>query len=384
MLNKLLSRYLPFFCSRSNFILRVASLRKSHQHPNKNYFPPPGYGIPKEKQQQFVKIKGIDNVAKYGFYLTLGRLARDYFLFSFIIALCIFSPLISLDLPQDNKDKISGIYLYIVAIVIYLLLLGALYRLIYYYKIPPVLTNIWPLWPEPSYRLLQSVPHKVHLTLRDRRIKRSNLYWNPKKTAPLFRQPQEYAKRTQTLQNVLLDFAVFELFFFNKRQKTNSSNNKNHTNNNDDKKSKEIYHTNEINWFYWLSPIFVNYIMLLFMLIPAWILTNLTKIDPKNPCFTFFIEPKQACSFAIIIWAGMAYWFMKVRLLGKLERLKQKIEQGYFIRHLNLVPPQILSHMEGIPDVEQIDNYLTYLYRLLSFTMLFAVVSYIGIIDGSF
>jgi hypothetical protein len=238
----------------------------------------------------------------------------------------------------------------------------------------------------------------VHLATNDRHINSSSLYWNPKKTHPLFRQPQEYARKTQTLQNVLLDFAIFELFFFNKNNKLSTQ-----TNNNQDKESHNIGNRNEINWFYWLSPVFLNYIMLLLVLIPAWMLTNLnaenpvwlltympTEIltnmspPPRSLSFTLFIEPKQACSFAIIIWAMMAYWFIKVRLLGTLERLKQKIEQGYFIRHLNLVPPQILSHMQGIPDIKHIDSYLIDLYRLLSFTMLFAVVSYIGIIDGSF
>ena len=98
-------------------------------------------------------------------------------------------------------------------------MLGLFYFFIYRCSIPPVLNNVWPLWPEPSYRLLQSVPHKVTLSSKDEGLQSDSLYWSPREKrsqVPLFRQPQEYAQETPTLQNVLLDFAIFELFFFSK------------------------------------------------------------------------------------------------------------------------------------------------------------------------
>jgi len=409
---KFFHRHRPFFLSQSNFILRVAPLKKRHQRANQRYFPPPGYGIPIGKKAQFIESKEIGKVAQYGFYLTLGRLAKDYFLISFALALCVFLPLIKVDLTWIESIKgvevvksveIWGI-LYIAVIALYLLIVGSFYRWLYYYHIPPVLSDIWPLWPEPSYRLLQSVPHKVQLARADKLTHLPSLYWNPKKTCSLFRQPQEYAKKTPTLQSVLLDFAVFELFFFSRSRK-----NKKHQckgNVKADKKSIDMMYKNEVDWLYWLSPIFINYFMLLIVLLLTWLMfpslgSECTSIDlngvqecidkvgfrffnQENLQIQLFVEPKQALSLSIMVWAGIAYWFMKVRLLSKLERLKERVEQGYFVRHLNLVPPQILAHMKGIPKAKHIGIYISDLYRLLSFVMLFAVVSYIGIIDGSF
>ncbi len=383
--------YSFFFRNYSDFILRVSPLKNRHQSDKKDYFPPPGYGIPSSEQAQFnhPDVLISDKVGRYGFYLAPGRLAKDYFVVSLVLALCMFSPLIN---PNLNY---WGIHWYAGAIFGYLLLLGIIYRGIYYHKMSPVLTSIWPLWPEPSYYLLQSVPHKVHLTCRDKLIEyddsKGSIYWCPKLLAPLARQPQQYAKGTPTLQSVLLDFAVFEFFFFGKsRVQADKS----------DKQPVEYGNRNEASWLYWLSPVVVNYLMLVLMLPVTWILLSDMGMQCSSlnegklltqalalKCIdegSFLIEPKQALSFSILIWAGLTYWFMKGRLLKKLTSLKNKVEQGYFSRYLDLVPQQILKHMQGIPEAAIISSYILYLEQILSVAMFFAAVSYIGIIDGSF
>jgi hypothetical protein len=383
-----------FFYNHSDFILRVSPLKNRRSSDKKDYFPPPGYGIPQSEEAQFNHPDALarDKVGEYGFYLSPGRLARDYFVVSLVLALCMFSPLINF----QGATEIGGWGLawycwYGSAILGYLLLLGIIYRWIYYHNMSPVLTSIWPLWPEPSYHLLQSVPHKVHLTCHDKLIEdddsKGSLYWNPKSQhlAPLFRQPQKYAKGTPTLQNVLLDFAVFEFFFFGKSRKQVYNNNK-QTNDDgskqDDERPKkqlvEYINQNETSWLYWLSPVVINYFMLVLMLPVTWILLN----DMEIKCF--LIEPKQALSFSIMVWAGLTYWFMKRRLLRKLTGLKDKVEQEYFSRYLELVPQQILQPMQGIPKAAVISSYILYLEQILSVAMFFAAVSYIGIIDGSF
>lgn len=373
-LRKIFHQHRPFFLSQTNFILRVAPLRR-HQKGKKTYFPPPGYGVPASKKTQFEhspqQLAKITKVAEYGFYLTPSKLARDYFFISLLLALIIFSPLVSVHLGEDDPNPVWWMY-YGIAIVSYLIIIGVFYFVIYRYFMPPVLTNIWPLWPEPSYRLLQSVPHKVKLADNDQALESDSLYWSPKPQRSLFRQPQEYAKETPTLQNVLLDFAIFELFFFSKPKLLNF----NHYGVSDEAKSTTS--RNELIWFYWLSPVFVNYFMLLLMLPIAWF--TLTNI----PAECFFIEPKQSLSLALITWAIVTYWFIKARLLGRLERLKEKVEQEYFVCHLDLVPQQILKHIEGIPEAKHIKNYIADIENLLNWMLGFSAVIYIGIIDGSF
>jgi len=411
MLGKFFRHHLSFlFFNHSDFILRVTSLRSRHQLNKKDYFPPPGYGIPKSERAQFKHPKVLDEkkLGRYGFYLSPGRLARDYFGVSFVLAVLMFSPLIKLEIATNIGGwGIAWYYWYGGAVLGYLLLLGLIYRWIYYYKMPPVLTSIWPLWPEPSYHLLQSVPHKVHLICRDKLITgddaEGSLYWHPKPLAPVSRQPQKYAKGTPTLQNVLLDFAVFEFFFFGKSRvhvheshKQGSKKGKKSKKTFDENSSEplaEYDRRNETSWLYWLSPILVNYLMLVLMLPIAWVwLSNMgMECSPleqgKFRCFDeggFLIEPKQALNLSIIVWAGLTYGFMKIRLLRKLTGLKDKVEQGYFSRYLDLVPQQILKHMQGIPEAAIISSYILYLEKILAVAMFFAAMSYIGIVDGSF
>ena len=400
-----------FFCNRSDFILRVSPLKNRHQSDKKDYFPPPGYGIPKSEQAQFNHPKALsdETLGKYGFYLSPGRLARDYFWMSLVLAALMFSPLINFKTINIGDWEVAWYCLYGGAILSYLLLLGLIYFWIYYWRMTPVLTSIWPLWPEPSYHLLQSVPHKVHLTCQDKSINddgddsKRSIYWHPKPLAPLSRQPQQYAKGTPTLQNVLLDFAVFEFFFFGKsRVQADKKSDKQAGKQagKSDKQLVEYGNRNEVSWFYWLSPVVINYLMLVLMLPVTWILLSHIELQCsslnkgelliqalKLKCtdeVNFLIEPKQALSFSIMAWAGLTYWFMKGRLLKKLTGLKDKVERGYFSRYLDLVPQQILQHMQGIPEAAIISGYIIYLEQVLSVAMFFAAVSYIGIIDGSF
>ena len=82
-----------FFFSNSDFILRIAPLKARHLKHNKEYFPPPGYGVPLGRKTTNRCLEPYSH-GKYGLFLWPGKLVRAYFPFILFVNTLIILPFI--------------------------------------------------------------------------------------------------------------------------------------------------------------------------------------------------------------------------------------------------------------------------------------------------
>lgn len=237
---------------------------------------------------------------------------------------------------------------------------------------PPLLNNIWKKWPESEYKLFLNVPHYVRLTWKDQLIDRSHIihdnhlarYWRRDMNTTYFQQTTYYARNQKTLQEVLLHLALFD-FLFHSKEKSQEN-----------KKSSHYSALKFKNWLYIFSPIWLNLLILFLSLtlmalimgndnnqasitVPLYNLCSFTCLDATSD---HSISPLISFPFnfiwATLIWGGISLYHLS-RWMFDLDRISNNVHSGYFNKHLELVPQQILGAITEIPDPEQIHEAIT-------------------------
>ena len=236
-----------------------------------------------------------------------------------------------------------------------------------FHTIPPVLFKTWSKWPESQYGLFLNVPHKVDLTLQDYNKKR-NKYWDPDTATPASQQALHYAQDRHSLQEVILNLALFD-FLFRKKSEIVKEGAKN-----------SLYSSVKMdNWLrYFLSPVWISYGLLLLMLF------GFLFILPKdiNECSDWgmlFNYPNNF-SLAVIIWFLISYAFIQGRI-KHLEVLYTRIHKGYYHSHLELVPQQILNDISQIPSQEQLSEAIEKMQTLLNYILIGALPSFLLLLE---
>lgn len=370
-INHLLLLYDLIMHSSSDFILRIAPLRKKDH--SIRYHPPPSYGLPAGKQ--FISMdSNTHEFSQYGLFLFPGKILRESF-----IPFIVISTIILLPLPYLIKNSFcfGGSIIWLISFI-WLIGLAGLFTLAHltmrwvYYLIPPLFSQVWQLWPESQYKLFTTVPHRVKLAIKDRKITPSSAekYWNPDNNTPMLHQSSEYAKRSNTVQEVLMHLAIFEFFFKNHEYGNNPSQK--------DGKDKESQGLDSFlgvmeslkvtRWFvYYLAPVWITY----FMIIIAMFLypTFFNKDD-----FTSFLVIARFPNNLVLagfLWLIFSYSFI-VRRIQYLQNLHKDIKEGLYNSHLELVPQKIISSITQIPHEKHIFSSIQYMQKALYVLQIFA------------
>ena len=379
------------FLIKTDFILRITPQRKNFflffkksYQPN---HPPPGYGIPYNKQSKFKKSDLPEN---YNMVLSPGGLNKWYFGMTTGISCIVFLPISIYWYCYTQKNNISPNISY--ACAIYAVSFASIFLPICFYTLfargKSVLGDTWAGWPKPCNHMLASVPHKVSIYRKDqtnKKLKQYPAYWNPNIQTTLFRQPKQYAPDSPTLQGVLLNFAIFEVFF-NKTSKTKKKS-----------PSPKISNTFNIKMWakYWMAPVWSSYLLLAVGMITYFILTKsmdiphtddlIFKLDshiltPHDSKPNDFLLNGGTFAIGIIIWIISTSFFIHLRL-GRLTDLRNKIQCGYFEQHEDLVPQQVLNRLADIPTEKQISNVIKKAGVFYKFLVFGAFVNFLLIFD---
>jgi len=239
-----ISQYV-FFFSKNDFILKVGPLDNWYTRifrfimrteVERNYFPPPGYGIPPKF------LNSQNPYVEYGLFLWPGKLTREFFYFILLVNSIALLPYLSPWLRNYSIGYSIGL------VILVSLIVSLLFRAVFM-LIPPVLSQVWQKWPESQYDKFLTVPHKVNLKYSDKNRKHEGIYWRPDKATPMRHQSSTYASGMNTLQEVMLHLAIFD-FFFSKKEVSDEENS---------------YQSIRIkNWIiYLLSPVWISYGLLL-------------------------------------------------------------------------------------------------------------------------
>ncbi|CAA6828502.1 MAG: Unknown protein [uncultured Thiotrichaceae bacterium] len=392
-----------FLRTRTDFVLRISSLSKHHKSRFAgSYYPPPGYGVPPGKN---TPEDGHETKHQYGLYLMTGKV-RLWLIAYALMAAFMLLPTIGFDKPIGSKKeyfsvghwsiffasegegakKIFGISLkkpmfchsangqegtclenYLFYFLLFTGFSYGFYRVVYYFM-PPVLNDVWRLWPLTAYRQFLSVPHLIELKAKDKvktADKDLHIFWRPDKQAWRARQSTEYAKGSKSLQEVILDMAFFEMFF----------NKKNHQKNGMSvTKSPQTINVNHAFWFL-LSPVWGNY---LFLLISA--IFFLVFYSQHADVDSMVLKYPYAFIPALICWFLISIMYM-TKLFKDLNEMRGKIASGYYQSHFDLVPQQILGALTDIPTSRQIQLAIKQLRVMLNVMGGVAVVVFLAMLE---
>ncbi len=236
-----------------------------------------------------------------------------------------------------------------------------------FHTIPPVLFKTWSKWPESQYGLFLNVPHKVDLTLQDHSKKR-NTYWDPDTATPASQQALHYAQDRHSLQEVILNLALFD-FLFRKKSEIAKEGAKN-----------SLYSSVKMdNWLrYFLSPVWISYSLLIFILF-GFLLILPNDINTGSQSGMLLNYPNNF-ALAVIIWFLISYTFIQSRI-KHLEVLYTRIHKGYYHSHLELVPQQILNDISQIPSQEQLSEAIEKMQTLLNYILIGALPSFLLLLE---
>lgn len=338
-----------FLFTNTDFVLRISRLHNRHkQHTKGTYFPPPGYGIPPGKQ---APPSAYEPTHEYGLFLIAGRI-RVWLLMYFLVAIFMLLP------TYEHSAWAYGGYLLFFGMLSYVL-----YKIIYY-LMPPVLNEVWKCWPLTAYRQFLSVPHLIELKGPDKdkvSEKETYQFWRPDKSAWISRQSTQYAPDSRSLQEVILDMAIFELFF-----NLNPSQKKTQT----AARSLNAKHA----FLFLLSPVWGNYLLLLISAMLFLIFHDSECGESRIMCYPYSFVP------AILIWFGISALYIS-SLFKKLSNMGDKIASGYYQSHFDMVPPQILTALTDIPTSRQIRRAVSHLWGLLNIIGGLAVVIFLAMLE---
>ena len=362
-----------FMRSKHNFLLRIApNSRYKHKEHDQSYYPPPGYGIPPGSLSH---NNSFTPQHSYALFLFPGNILFSFLWYSIILPFFIFIPVYRTQISLPFFD--FGISAYAVFICVYWLFSYLFYLLLYHHFMPPVLSSVWEKWPVPANHLFLSVPH--HVCVREKWTKEDeDIYWQPDVQNDMRRQTSEFAPDTQSLQEILLNFAVFEFFFERPSSEATTL----------DNRHKLISYENiikEKSWYYYLfTPIWLNFLMitvslLILVLLPVY-------LPDKSPCD---MTAKDWIPIAnlpynfipvIIIWFILSLSYMS-KMITSLDHMHKKIRKGFFNAHLEYVPQAILQELSNIPEPEHIDEGMKYIKRILGWISSIALIGFFAILE---
>jgi hypothetical protein len=400
--------------------------------------PPPGYGVP-SGYQDLIRSHNHQTKDEYGLYLRPGRINIAIIFLTIWLSIIIFTPFIN---EYSNPT-------YPLMVITYCCIAWIAYHFLFNTFMPVSLTQVWEKWPIPAYELFLSVPHEVIISSNDHLIEKKGskkeersldlyqppkhyIFWRPDKKTPMWRQSTESTPDMHTLQDLILNLAVFE-FLFRKNTPRTIKMELSEENNEKNKKllpdaltltlSKESLR--EYNWYFFLfSPIVINLILILLSIFlfaslngqninDAAHSSQLTGITPKNTHnkkeelkietgendtlssnqvarieltdtktkkeLEVEVEARKNASFRLIthfpynfVIAVLSWFLFTIYyvhwVLSTLTDLSRKIHQGYFNAQLDLIPQQILDELSYIPKQEQIDQGIFYVKKFLSWS----------------
>lgn len=368
-----------YLTSKSNFLLAIRpkpwQFFKNKSVPSV-HFPPPGYGIP-SGYENLVPPTSYHPQREYALYLLPGKLSLLFIVFALILPWFIFSPL--------KGDEGGDMYLMMVCI--YIAASFALYYFLFVKIMPESLSNVWKKWPIPAYELFLSVPHSIYISRSDRydkdktkkgiaqykKIKQS-IFWRPDVKSPMWRQSTEYSPNMQTLQELVLNLALFELLF---HKKTNDDkNNEQEFNQNDAFSSLKTLH--EMRWYLYLfAPIWVNLFLILSSLV-FFISIKATLCDAS--------EWHLIANFPYNFISVISLWYIftvlySIYILNYLNELSEKLRKGIFRDKLHLIPPQILDELSYIPSHREVEAAMHHLRRALAWISSVVFVALMSILE---
>ena len=365
-----------FLFSRSDFLLSVRPkpwgiFRKNSQ--NSRYFPPPGYGIPPGHKgllgSGFYTPKN-----EYGVYLYPAKLQILFFLFSVFLPLSLFLPLL--------REGQSGSYWGMM--FVYWLLSFSMYYFLFNKLMPVSLDNVWKKWPIPAYELFLSVPHTVHVSRSDRYTKekkvykkvRRHIFWNPDVQRPMYRQSTEHSPDMQSLQELILNLALFE-FLFHKKKPTNDFSKDNVQQKNSITRAMETLR--EERWFIYLfAPVWINF-FLISVSLSAFVMLK-TVICAESGDWHVVANFPYNFLFSIFTWVLLTAFYV-VKILSSLKQLSKKIREGYFNAQLQLIPQQILNELSYIPSHEEIETGMLHLRKIFGWISSVALIGFLAVLE---
>ncbi len=376
--------------SNSDFLLCIRPLSKYPKKIYNSHYSPPGYGIPPGSTQQ---AHCFHPKHLYGLFLFPGKIVQWFFLFAAILPFFVFVPFLFSSSSQSPSLTTYSIYIGAFWLLSYLF-----YIVLYRVRMSPVLSNAWEKWPTSAYHLFLSVPH--HVSIKEKKWDKNEdeyLYWHPDIQGNMFRQTTEFAPNTQSLQEVILDFAIFEFFFQRPDKEEAKEKNEQADKENDEKARFERHEKaiNEKNWYLYLfSPIWLNYILILFFLMVMTYysidVSDLAKTCVELNCTSAQVSnqnywrPSTVLPYSfmpvILIWFALSLWYTR-SILNGLEQLHKKVRQGAFNTHLDLVPQQILNELANIPSSEQVNAGMQNIKKLISVISGIALIGFLGLLE---
>jgi len=364
--------------SDSDFLLRIGALSKyqSKKVPKSTYSPP-GYGLPPGRLEE-EELSPPKKQSRYGLFLFPGRISKWFLRISLSLPFLIFSPFL---IHEANK-YCYGIYFYVPAIMIYWALSLGIYYWAYYKRMSPVLSKAWEKWPPAAYHLFLSVPHKITLEKQDKN-KDEFLYWQPDVHSNMSRQTTVFAKNTQSLQEVILNFSIFEFFFQRPEKKTQSKIEmlKNESDKQQDDQETDVI--NGRNWFsYFFTPIWVSYALILFFLFFMTALPVKALDQHSNQAHSWFVLANLPYNFlpVIVIWFVFSLFYIQ-HIISGLEDLHNKVREGVFDSHLERVPQAILQELANIPKEQHINEGIQYIKRAMGWLSSIALLGFLGLLE---
>jgi hypothetical protein len=355
-----IKKYFCRFGTDSDFILRVAPLRDQKHGSYRNYFPPPLYGVPPNQHPALNKGKP-EHYAKYGLFLWPDRLYQDINYYLLLLSSTLI-PFLYL-LGAKEGVEVDGKIYYILAALVFIIISMKITFIFVARTSPPVLNQVWSLWPKSHYARFLTVPHFSDIDKTDKH-KEKHKYWNPDNSSPLSHQPSYYAKGKNSLQEVILHLAIFDYLFYPNEAKNNKKGHKY-------RKSLKVR-----GWLYLFSPAIITYayLFILFFISSSLYPTSLTVKVPVLFQFPFFY------TVLIVIWFLLTFG-MIVKQIAFLETLQEDIREGYYNAHLDLIPQQILRVVAKIPDDKQISKGIEQVESVLRLVQAGALVTFLMLVE---
>jgi len=405
-------------------------------------FPPPGYGIP-PGYEDCIKEYNYKPNKEYGLYLFPGRINAAFYFLTLLLSGLLFTPF----LYESGSS-------YTVLIVTYCLLGYIIYKFLFTRMMPVSLTQVWEKWPIPAYELFLSVPHSVYISWHDRLtyIKKTPckndecdkdvlptnyqkpqkyIFWNPDTKTPMWRQSTESSPNMHTLQELILNLAVFE-FLFHRNDHQSASQPSNETSQQKQFITPKVESIREYHWYFFLfSPILINLLLILLSIfffsalkgeeaIQCSSLEPSSKIQEKmnktcieknyqyssqcyslkssydgkikayNDCnekgyqfssgFRLLLHFPYNIVIAVLTWFLFTLFYVSW-ILATLTDLSKKIRHDYFNAHLDLIPQQILNQLSYIPTQQQIDSSIAYVKTILNWSSSIVFIGLMAVLE---
>lgn len=355
-----LGLWLLLLSSRWLFVLQVKPLRNTKVNKvNGEYYPPPGYGVPPG-----YLTRGKEPEVPYGLFLIPANITKFYAYFVIVIPFLCFIPFI---IVNNQIFIFSFLGSFLAGFVIL--------RFLIFNQMPIVLYDICRKWPISAYRLFLSVPHDVYLKYSDIK-KEKYLFWNPDGFSQTDRQPAEFSYKNNSLQEVILSMAIFEILFREKEQFVL------HKSMNTPFAGMDA----SIKTRHWLklvaSPVIISYVLMFIALFTYFFWTdtgvNAAYYGCKSGVIYSYPTNFMIASFAWILGVVVHVGLMQ----RKLFEMHNQIRNGYYNSQLEKVPQRLLDDLlMKIPDEEVINQAINSMSSMMKIAGGVMFLGFLGMIE---